>query len=121
MLDHYFFSVFQFYKTKYKSKANDIALLYILLLQGSLLMLLGAFIMLFLGQMHVDVLSTSKAWTLFILLVIILIFRNWIYYTGKNRRILNTKNKKTLIINIWILWLIPFVCFTLSVLVMQRL
>lgn len=122
--DSLFFSVFQYYKTKHKTKANDIALFYVLLLQASVLLLLGTFFMLFFQGMNVDVLSISKGWTLYIIIVIALIFRNWIYYTGKKRKVLNTTLNKTTAnktSNIWVLWMIPFACLILSVLLMQRL
>lgn len=123
MLDEYFFSVFHYYKPKLKAKANTIALLYLLLFQTSLIMALGSFFMLFFNQMHVDLLSTSKAWTLFSIATIILAFRNWMYYTGKKRKILNTKTKKTTYhnMNIWLLWCFPMVLFIISIFLLQRL
>jgi hypothetical protein len=121
--DSLFFSVFHFYRTKYKTKANNIALFYILLLQASILLLLGTFFMLFFNGMNVDVISSSKAWVIYVLIVIALIFRNWIYFTGKKRKVLNTQLNKTgsdKAPNIWLLWLIPIVCTLLSVLLMER-
>ena len=122
--DTLFFTVFNHYKTTYKTKANDIALLYILFLQASILLLIGTFFMLFFGGMNVDVLSTSKAWVLYIIIVIALIFRNWIYYTGKKRKVLNTtlnKQSASKSASVWVLWMIPFACLILSVVLMQRL
>lgn len=121
--DSLFFDVFQYYKPKHKAKANDIALFYILLLQAAMLLLVGTFLMLFLNQMRVDVLSFPKALTLFVITIIALIFRNWIYYTGKKRKVLNAHwNKKaTQTKHIWLLWLIPFVCLILSIIILQRI
>lgn len=122
--DPLFFNVFHHYKTSHKTKANDIALFYILMLQASILLVLGTFFMLFFSGMNVGLLSTSKAWILYIVIVIALIFRNWIYYTGKKRKVLNTKLNKANGIketNIWVLWMIPFACMALAVLLMQRL
>ncbi len=121
--DALFFTVFQYYKTKYKSKANDLALLYIISLQASVLLLLGVFLMLFFREMHVEVLSMSKAWVLYFIIMIILLFRNWIYYTGKKRKILNANwNKKATQANpIWLLWLIPLICFILSIFILKRI
>ena len=121
--DSIFFSLFRYYKPKYKTKANDIALVYILILQASILLLLGSFFMLFFDQMNVSVISNSKACILYILLLVVLLFRNWIYYTGKKRRVLNTVNNKTYNgdINIVLIWLIPIVCFIFSALLIQRL
>ncbi len=119
--DTLFFSVFQFYKTKHKTKANDIALFYILMLQASILLLLGTFLMLFFNGMNVGVLSLSKALILYVVIVIALLFRNWIYYTGKKRKVLNTKLKKKDTTNILVLWMIPLACYALAILLMQRL
>ena len=122
--DTLFFTVFQYYKAKYKTKANDIALFYILVLQASVLLLLGSFFMLFFEGMNVGVISPSKARILYIIIVIALIFRNWVYYTGKKRKVLNTKlNKSTTnkATNIWLLWTIPATCLVLSILLIQRL
>ncbi|MEO6346452.1 MAG: hypothetical protein ABIO60_00950 [Aquaticitalea sp.] len=122
--DTLFFSVFEYYKTKYKAKANDLALIYILLLQTSFLLAFGTFFLLFFSQMHVNMMSPSKAWTLFIIAVIILTFRNWMYFTGKKRKVLNTKKTKKSEhknMNIWVLWSFPIVLFIISVLLMLRL
>lgn len=122
-LDSLFFSVFQYYKPKYKAKANDFALFYILIVQASVLLCAGAFLIFFLNQMQVYALSTSKAWTLFIIAVIILLFRNWMYYTGKKRKVLNTKSNssKTSTQTIWLLWIIPIGILALSLILLQRL
>lgn len=122
LFDQLFYNIFQYYKTKYKTKANNIALFYILIFQASILLLLGTFFMLFIKQMNVDSISTSKAWTLYILAIIVFVFRNWIYYTGKKRKIINaTFNKsKSYTQNIWLLWLIPFCCFIFAIILLQR-
>jgi hypothetical protein len=119
--DTLFLSIFSYYKSKYKTKANDIALFYILTLQASVLLLLGTFFMLFFSGMNVNVLSISKAWILYVVIVIALLFRNWIYYTGKKRKVLNTKLNNTAATNVLVLWIIPLACFALAILLMQRL
>ena len=122
LFDPIFFTIFQYYKPKYKAKANGIALFYMLFLQASLLMLAGLFLILFFNQLNRLLLTTTKAWTIWIIGCIVLLFRNWIYYTGKKRKILNTKsNKNSSSTNIYVLWLIPFACIGLSILLMQRL
>ncbi|MGJ8591632.1 MAG: hypothetical protein ACSHXF_03745 [Aquaticitalea sp.] len=123
-IDTSFFTVFNHYKAKHKKKANDIALIYVLLLQASVIMLFGAFIMLFLDQMHVGILSSSKSILLFVLILFVLLFRNWIYYTGKNRKVLNTNKSKARsdkASGIYVIWLIPVVCFALSIVILQRI
>lgn len=122
-LDPLFFKVFQHYKVRFKAKANNIALFYILLLQSSIVLLIGTALMLFLNQMQVNLLSVSKARTLYIMLVFILMFRNWIYYTGKKRKVLNSKSDRHASIsdNILLLWLIPTSCVILACILLQRL
>jgi len=122
MLDQLFFRIFQYYKPKHKAKANNIALFYIFILQASLLLLIGAFLIFFLNQMQGIVLSSSKAWTLYTIAMIILLFRNWIYYTGKKRKVLNTKSNKhkSPTQSIWLLWLFPMSVLALSLILLQR-
>ncbi|MGG5488194.1 hypothetical protein [Gaetbulibacter sp. PBL-D1] len=91
--DTLFFSFFNQIKKRYKQRSNTISVAYISLVQCSLVLLLGIFFSEFLAQMKVNTISSSKAWTLFILVSIALYFRNWMYYSGKKRKILNTKTK----------------------------
>jgi protein-S-isoprenylcysteine O-methyltransferase Ste14 len=91
--DTLFFSFFNQIKKRYKQRSNTISVAYISLVQCSLILLLGVFFSEFLAQMKVNTMSSSKAWTLFILVSIALYFRNWMYYSGKKRKILNTKTK----------------------------
>ncbi|MEY8868037.1 hypothetical protein AB9K24_00920 [Meridianimaribacter flavus] len=91
--DTLFFSFFNQIKKRYKQRSNTISVAYISLVQCSLVLLLGIFFSEFLAQMKVNTMSSSKAWTLFILVSIALYFRNWMYYSGKKRKILNTKTK----------------------------
>ena len=51
LFDHFVFNIFQYYKPKYKSKANRIAILYITFLQMTLVLLLGVFFSIFFRQM----------------------------------------------------------------------
>jgi ABC-type dipeptide/oligopeptide/nickel transport system permease component len=107
--DAFFFHFFQYYKFKKSKKANSIATFYLTLLQSSLILLLGVFFAGFFKQMHVQTMSSPKAWTLFVLVVIFLYFKNWIQYSGKKRKVLNAKvlKNKKLNYNIWLLWLLP--------------
>lgn len=118
IFDQFVLSVFKFYKPRFKRKANAIAVFYITVLQASILLLLGVFFAAFFAQMHVDTMSSSKAWTLFGLAVAFIYFKNWMGYSGKKRNILNAKNtkRKSQHYSIWILWLLPLGCITLAVL-----
>ena len=119
--DALFFHFFQYYKSKKSKKANSIATFYLTLLQSSLLLLLGVFFAGFFKQMHVQTMTSVKAWTLFGLVVIFLYFKNWIQYSGKKRKVLNAKvlKNRKLHYNIWLLWLLPVVILGLTYVLYQ--
>ncbi len=122
VFDEFVISVFNHYKPKYKRKANVIAVFYISVLQSSLILLLGVFFAAFFGQMKVDTMSSSKAWTLFVIASIIIYFINWLGYSGKKRRILNAKqiSRKSKNHSIWVLWLLPLACIALALLILKK-
>jgi len=122
LFDHFVFNIFQYYKPKYKKKANVISFIYITFLQASLVLLLAVFLSVFFDQMNVSTMSSSKAWTLFVIVIVVLYFMNWMNYGGRKRRVLNAKSikKKAQHYNIWILWLLPFGCIALSILLLQK-
>ena len=122
LFDHFVFNMFQYYKPRFKAKANVISLVYITFLQASLVLLLGVFFSIFLSQMNVDTMSSTKAWSLFVIAIVILYFKNWMSYSGRKRRVLNAKftKKKAQNYSIWILWLLPFGCIILSILLLQK-
>ena len=119
--DILFFHFFQFYKTKKNKKANSIATFYITFLQSSLLLLLGVFFAKFFRQMHMDTMSSDKAWTLFVLIVIFIYFKNWMQYGGRRRKVLNAKmlKNKKITHNIWLLWLLPIAVLGLTYILFQ--
>ncbi|WP_283636354.1 hypothetical protein [Aquaticitalea lipolytica] len=118
--DTLFFNVFNYYKnSRFKKSAINIALYYITIVQGSLLLLLGVFFSEFFNQMNVITMSSIKAWTLYVIAVVILLFKNWIQYSGKRRNILNAKQKRKSGYSIWTLWLIPIICVFLSILMLK--
>ena len=122
LFDHFVFNIFQYYKPKYKNKANTISIVYITFLQLSLLLLLGVFFSIFFNQMNVDTMSSNKAWTLFGFAMIVLYFLNWMNYSGRKRRVLNAKSTKNKAksYNIFTLWLLPLGFITLAVLLLQK-
>ncbi len=119
IFDSLFFHFFNHYKKKQHKKANNIASFYLTLLQASLLLLLGVFFAVFFKQMHVNTMSATKAWTLFALVIIFLMFKNWMQYSGRKRKVLNVKvlKKKKLDYSIWLLWFLPFGFFALAYLI----
>ena len=122
IFDQFALSIFNTYKPRFKQKANAIAVFYLSLLQSSILLLLGVFFAAFFRQMKVDTMSSSKAWTLFIITVIIIYFKNWMGFSGKKRLVLNAKRtkQKTQQHNVWILWLIPPACIALAILLLTK-
>jgi len=120
--DNLFYNIFTFYKPKLKQKATRIAVVYITLLQVSLLLLLGVFFSGFFRQMNMDTMSASKAWTLFTLIAVFIYFKNWMQYTGKRRMMINAKmNKKKSksTYNIYLLWSLPIAVLGLTYVVFQ--
>lgn len=122
LFDHFVFNIFQYYKPKYKAKANVISIVYVTFLQASLVLLLGVFFSIFFSQMNVDTMSSTKAWTLFGIAIVVIYFKNWMSYSGRKRRVLNAKStkKKAQNYNVWTLWLLPFGCIILSILLLQK-
>lgn len=123
LFDSFFLNVFKYYKKKNSKKAIKIATLYVSILQCSLLLLLGIFFAGFFKQMHVDTMSSSKAWTLFVLLAVATFFKNWMQYSGKKRNLLNAKRSQQQghTYNIWVLWLLPVVILGLASILFQAI
>lgn len=121
--DQLFFSCFKQYKPKYKQKANTIALFYISSLQCSLLLLTGLLLAFFLKQMHTSSMDPEKAWLLFVLGCMVIIFKNWIQYSGKTRKIMNAKNlkNKEQLHKVWTLWVFLVGTVLFSVILFQGL
>ncbi|MFS4482567.1 hypothetical protein ACKGJY_06090 [Hyunsoonleella sp. 2307UL5-6] len=99
------------------------ATVYVSVLQCSLLLLLGVFFAGFFRQMHVDTMSSYKAWTLLVLLAVATFFKNWMQYSGKKRNLLNAKRlqQKKQAYSIWILWLLPFTVLALAYILFQSI
>jgi len=121
IFDQFALNIFNHYKPRFKRKANAIAVFYMSLLQCSLLLLLGVFFSEFFKQMKVETMSSSNAWTLFVITSVIIYFKNWMVYSGKRRLVVNAKSKKKYgSYNIWVLWLLPLGCIALSVLLLDK-
>jgi len=118
--DQFFFAIFSAFKPKFKQKANNIALIYISLLQIALLFVVGVFFVTFLSKMHVKTMSTSNMWTLFIIFSIVLHLKNWMKYNGKSRKVLNAKfNKSKNTYSVSILLLLPVICTVLGIIILK--
>jgi hypothetical protein len=118
MLDTFYISIFNYYKKTLKKKSLGLALFYINFLELSITLALAAFFLAFANQMKMSVLSATKFWVLFTLVTAFVIFKNWMRYNGKKRTILNAKlkGKKT---SIYLLWILPFGCLILGIILLQ--
>jgi len=121
VFDQIMFSVFNYYRRNYKHKANTIAIIYITLLECSIIFFLGVLTSRFFKQMYINTISSESAWILFGLTIVFLYVKNWIKYSGKKRRVLNAKNTKhkTRGYNIFALWLLIPVIITLSIVILN--
>ena len=121
VFNQFFFNVYAYYRTSFKKRASTIAVFYISLLQISLVLLLGSFFAAFFKQMHVDTLTPDKGWILFIVISIVIYFKNWMSYSGRNLMIIKAKmNKKTQSqYNIYLLWLLPVAITALAIILLR--
>ena len=118
MLDRYYISVFNYYKKKLGKRSLKIALFYINLLELAILLVLVAFLLAFTSQMRFLTLSSTKLWTVYGLIALFVIFKNWMRYSGKKRNVLNAQLKGN-VASIYILWLLPFGCLIIAFALLQ--
>lgn len=118
--DSIYIQVYKKAKEHYNRKAPPLAGSYLSLLQISVLFAVGCFFFVFLNQMNVIV-SSEKAWIVFVLISLFLIFKNWMKYNGKMRSTLKAKynSKKQTTFHNWVLISLPFVCVGLGLLILQ--
>lgn len=121
LFDSLFFNVFKHYKDAKSKKANQIATMYVSILEVAILLVLGVFFAGFFNQMNMDTMSQDKAWFLFVLVAVFIFFKNWIQYAGRKRKVLNANmlKKKSANYSIFLLWLLPFACIILAVVILQ--
>ena len=83
--------------------------------------MLGVFFAKFFSQMHMDTMSETKAWILFVMASVGIHFKNWMQYTGKKRMVINAKliKKKKPTHNIWLLFLLPIAALGLAFVLYQ--
>ncbi|NNE32275.1 MAG: hypothetical protein HKN40_07900 [Winogradskyella sp.] len=118
MLDSLYITVFNHYKRRLGKRSLFIALLYINLLELSLVLSLGAFFKAFANQMQMMSVSQEKLWVLFSLIGVFIVFKNWMRYNGKRRTVLNAKSKPKPI-SIYLLWLMPIGSFIMAFVLLQ--
>ncbi len=118
MLDHYYISVFNHYKKTLGKRSLTLALLYINLLELSILFALAAFFKAFASQMRVLTIASTKFWILLGIVSLFIIFKNWMRYNGKKRNVLNAKLKAKSI-SIFLLWFLPIGCLLIAFVLLQ--
>ena len=90
--DQLYCSVYLFVKSNKPKFARRFARNYILVLKTGLILCILLFFMNFSQQMHLEFLSLKNALTIFILIFIVNIFNNWMYYNGKRHTIIISKS-----------------------------
>ncbi|SDG83158.1 hypothetical protein SAMN04489796_101704 [Winogradskyella thalassocola] len=116
--DNYYISIFNHYKKKLGKRSLNIALFYITFLELSVILVLAAFLKAFASQMKMSLISSTKFWVIYGLIVLFIIFKNWMRYNGKKRNILNAKFKRN-DTSIYLLWLLPIGCFAVALILLQ--
>jgi H+/Cl- antiporter ClcA len=118
MLDNYYISILKYYKGKLGRRSLNLALFYINFLELSVLLLLGTFFMAFARQMKLMTMSSYKFWTLFLIVGVFVIFKNWMRFNGKKRNVLNAKFKSKPM-SIYLIWTLPFASLLLAFVLYQ--
>ena len=119
MLDQFYLSVLNTLKKSAGKNAFTLALVYISLIEISILVMLGNFFTAFASQLHLTLMSRTKALVLFVLLSFFIIVKNWLRYNGKRRNVLNARSKKTYAM--WLLLLVPVFCMILAYIFYQSI
>ena len=121
--DRLYFNMLNEYKEIYKSKAKSIAYYYISFLQISLLILFGICLAFFLNEMNVRTMKQEKAWFVFIIAALIILFHNFIRYSGKKGKVVkaNMHISKERSYGKFTLWIMPLCCLILAILIYTRL
>lgn len=94
LFDQLYVSVYQKVKKHKPKLAAKAARFYVSLFQIGLLLLVGVFFMKFSKQMKMNFLTTPNAWLLFVGITMVVLFKNWVSYSGKKRSILFSKVSK---------------------------
>ena len=90
--DQLYSSVYLLIKLNKPKSARRFARNYVLILKTGLILCILLFFMNFSQQMHLEFLSHKNALTIFLLIFILNIFNNWMYYNGKRHSIIISKS-----------------------------
>ena len=90
--DQLYSSVYLLIKLNKPKSARRFARNYVLVLKTGLILCILLFFMNFSQQMHLEFLSHKNAQIIFLLIFIVNIFNNWMYYNGKKHSIIISKS-----------------------------
>ena len=90
--DQLYSSVYLLIKLNKPKSARRFARNYVLILKTGLILCILLFFMNFSQQMHLEFLSHKNALTIFLLIFIVNIFNNWMYYNGKRHSVIISKS-----------------------------
>ena len=90
--DQLYSSVYLLIKLNKPKSARRFARNYVLFLKTGLILCILLFFMNFSQQMHLEFLNHKNALTIFLLIFIVNIFNNWMYYNGKRHTIIISKS-----------------------------
>ena len=94
--DQLYSSVYFLLKSNKSKSASRFARNYVLVLKTGLTLCILLFFIKFSEEIHLKFLSSKNAWTIFIIIFIIMTFNNWIYYNGKRHSIIISKSINSL-------------------------
>ena len=89
-------SVYFLLKLNRPKSARRFARNYVLVLKTGLTLCILLFFIKFSEEIHLKFLSSKNAWTIFIIIFIIMTFNNWMYYNGKRHSIIISKSINSL-------------------------
>ena len=90
--DQLYSSVYLLIKLNKPKSARRFARNYVLVLKTGLILCILLFFMNFSQQMHLEFLSHKNAKIIFLLIFIVNIFNNWMYYNGKRHSVIISKS-----------------------------
>ena len=90
--DQLYSSVYLLIKLNKPKSARRFARNYVLVLKTGLILCILLFFMNFSQQMHLEFLNHKNAQIIFLLIFIVNIFNNWMYYNGKRHSIIISKS-----------------------------
>ena len=90
--DQLYSSVYLLIKLNKPKSARRFARNYVLVLKTGLILCILLFFMNFSQQMHLEFLNYKNTRTIFLLIFIVNIFSNWMYYNGKRHSIIISKS-----------------------------